>query len=497
MKPETIPFDQPSTIPFGSSAPSAPTQPQQSLSSQIWDALAGGVKAFGSVTGANAIGEGLGTAAFNVGQLAKGKPLAPVDVPKMAGGILQAGSTVAGLGLAAPAGIAKAAAQYGGLGAASAGGASLEQGSNLGQVAKDTVAGGALGAGLGATFNLLGKGINYAAGKAGPSTLSFTSGVPKAAIEQASANPSVAKQGLKLNVNEVRQKAVGSLQTLHNDLNNEFQQGLKSLTATAVPDTTAIQQELIGQAQKFGEKLGVGIAPGAGGLGADFSKSAIVKAGEETAVNKTLQTISTWNDFSPQGIQDLSERVGALRNFESGAQTQSSAIVGQIYHAVGDVIKKNYPELARLKTNFSTNQKVLDEIGNVLSAGKDKPTQIQGAVSRLDNLFTQNKDEYINVIKQLGERSGVDYLSLLAGGEFQKVLPSFIRGLGGGSAVGVGASVLNPYLLLLAPLFSPRVVGSIARNASGAAQTASQLNRAGTTQAIRAIVPTKASVPAR
>src|SRR5262249_17845354 len=95
--------------------------------------------------------------------------------------------------------------------------------------------------------------------------------------------------------------------------------------------------------------------------------------------------------------------------------------------------------------------------------------------------------EYLNAIKQLSQRSGVDYLSLLAGGEFQKVLPGFVRGLGGGGALSVSASFLNPYLLLLAPLFSPRAVGVITRNAPKAAKAVSPLVRSATTQAIPAL----------
>ena len=53
-----------------------------------------------------------------------------------------------------------------------------------------------------------------------------------------------------------------------------------------------------------------------------------------------------------------------------------------------------------------------------------------------------------------------------------------MRGLGGGGAVGVGASVLNPWLVLLAPLFSPRAVGAITRNAGAVKDTADAVSKA-------------------
>lgn len=441
--------------------------------------------------GTKAIGEGLGTAFANIGRLAKGQsPNIPVNVPKMAGGILQAGALPVSLGAAAPASIGRAALQYGALGAVSAGGASLENGNNALQVGKDSVTGGAINAVAGGAFNLLGKGISAVASKAGPSALSFTSGVPKNAIDQAIKNPTVAKEGVSASVNDVRSKAVSSLQSLHSDLAGEFKAGLSKVNPAPV-DGASLGSQLFQNAKAISQEYKVGLQ----GATPSFQKSAIVSAGEQRNVKEAFNTIKTWSDFSPQGMQGLSARIGALKKWDEAGTPRASAIVGRIYSNVNDAIKTNYPDLASLRTNYAKNRKVLDEIGNVLSAGKDKPTQIQASVSRLDNLFSQNKDEYLNAIKQLSDRSGVDYLSLLAGGEFQKVLPDFIRGLGGGGAVGVGASLLNPYLLLLAPLFSPRAVGGIVNNAPKAANATSKLTRAITTQAIRAAVPTTGSQP--
>lgn len=440
------------------------------------------------------LGAAVGSSLADIAQAVKTRSFDPIlnssqpNFGKVVGDTVRSVALPVSFAAAAPATIAGAVGQFGALGAVQAAGESMARGSDVQDVAKDALIGGATGAGAGAAFNLLGKGISYVAGKTAPTALSFTSGVPKNAIQQATANPAVAKEGLGMSVGQVRDKAVTVLQGLHNDLGKEFKQGLALISDIAPVDNTAAEK-LVANAQSIAKKFNVFSTASPDGLVADFSKSAIVKGGEETAVQKTLQTISTWDDFSAKGLEELAQRVGALRNFESGAQTKSSAIVGEIYNSVNNVIKTAHPELAALRTNYANNRKVLDEISNVLSASKDQPTQIQASVSRLNALFKDNKDEYVNAIRQLSQRSGVDFLSLLAGGEFQKVLPSFIRGLGGAGVVGVGASLLNPYLLLLAPLFSPRVVGSAIRNAPAAAKATSQLTRAGTTQAIQQLTP--------
>jgi hypothetical protein len=462
----------------------------QGLGSAIGSSIAG----IGDTVGKLAHGDLAGAAAAAT----KGSKEVNSQFGRATGDVIKDVALPASLALGAPAAIGKAALQYGALGATSSAGESLSQGNNdAGTIATDAAKGGVENAFLGGAFNLLGKGISAVASKAGPSALAFTSGVPKAAIEQAAANPDIAKTGLKMSVDEVRHQAVGALQSLHNDLGSEFREGLTQVGTDAAPGAADLGQKLTSAAQSIAKEFKVATTPGASGLSADLSSSAIVKSGEVNSVKKALQTVSTWSDFSPQGMQTLSERLGALRNFESGATTKSSAIVGKLYSSVNDAIKETYPQLSQLRTNYATNRTVLDGIGNVLSADKSKPVQVQAAVSRLDNLFKDNKDEYVNAIRQLSQKSGVDFLSLLAGGEFQKVLPGFIRGLGGGGAVGVGASLINPYLLLLAPLFSPRVVGSIARNAPAAAKTASQLTRAATTQTIQREASTQASAPAK
>lgn len=499
--PKTIPFganDKAKTIPFGSTASTLASKPDtrdwlQKASdfvignnlpgAQLGQTIGESLKGLGNTAGALAKGDFSGASKA----ASEGAKNVNARFGRTVGDVVQSAALPASIGLAAPASVGGAIAQYGTLGAAQAGGSSAASGNDLGQVAKDTVFGGAIGGATGGIFNLVGKGINLATSKVGPTAASVTSGVPKAAIEQARVNPQATKEGIKMSVNEVRSKATASLQTLYNDLNSEFSAGTKALGDTVSPQAGDISQQLIQKAQNIAKEFKVSSATGAKGLVGDFSKSSIVKGAEESAVQKAFQTISTWDDFSPQGLQTLNQRVNALKDFDSGGITKSSAIIGKIHNAIGDVIKTHSPELAALNENYSKNRKVLDEIGNILGVQAKKPTQIQASVTRLDNIFKENRDEYINIIRELGRRSGVDYLSLLAGGEFQRLLPGYIRSaVAVGSIGGIGTVASNPLSLLLLPLFSPRAVGFAARNAPAVGKAASQLSRSAATQAIPA-----------
>lgn len=422
---------------------------------------------------------------------------------QVGGDVLKGAATIAGLKAPLPssalkgaAGIASRTAQSAGMFGAIGGAQALGQSLTEQQGAKDTISNVGKAAGtsavLGTVFNLLGEGISAAAKKVGPSALEFTSGVPKSAIQQAAENPNVAKQGLKMNVNEVRTQAESALNSLQSDLNNELNNGLTvvSQTAQIPPNVHQIPNKILENVQGFTDKLGIGLKKSAKGVSTDFAKSAIVQPGEQKAVQTALDTVNSWTDFSPDGMVKLSQRIGALKDFDSSGITRSSAIVGKIYGAVNKEIANTYPEVSKLRTNYANNQEVLDTISQVLNASKDKIGSQQAAVTKLDNIFKENRDLYINAIKELSQRSGTDILSLLAGGEFQKLLPGYVRGIGGAATVGV-ASYFNPWAILLAPLFSPRGAGVIARNANAIGKTTSTLVRAATTKAVGNIASQK------
>lgn len=107
--------------------------------------------------GTRAIGESLGTAALNIGKLAKGQnPDIPVDNGRAIGGYLSAGAQVAGFGgVGTTGGVLAKALQSAGVGAAISGGTELSKGGGLKDVAKST----AIGAGIGAGTSLALSGV--------------------------------------------------------------------------------------------------------------------------------------------------------------------------------------------------------------------------------------------------------------------------------------------------------------------------------------------------
>lgn len=449
------------------------------------------------------IGESIGTLAGYVASPNKSTYDLSAPTPlQTTADAANAALTIAGIKLPVAPTVLGKVGQYAALSGGSALASGVADAKPVDQIVKETGTAAAIGGVTGGVFGLLGKGITATADKTASPVLSFTSGVPKEAIDQAIANPEAVKQGIPMSLNEIRDKAAGSLRTLYSDLGNEFSSGLDEITSATgqtksgmtynqsgfLKSAQSIQSNLTEYARQFAREFRLATKMTPEGVEIGFSKSPITKPGEMRAVQEAFSTISTWDDFSAKGMQDLAERIGSLRNFENGAKTESSAIISKIYNKIAGtggvqgIIPKYYPELATLRTNFATSKKALDEIQSILASDAKDPKAIQGSISRLDTIFKENKQLYLNIIKNLVERSGVDFLSLLAGNEFQKVLPSFVRGLGGAGVVGVGAALLNPYLALLAPLFSPRAVGEIVTNAPKIVKTASTVVRSVATQ---------------
>lgn len=459
----------------------------------------------------SALGTELGKSLYGIGQLAKGdvkgalETGGEVDVKKAIGGGISSIALPASLGLSAPAGLAQAVGQYAGLGAGASAGESLAKGDDLKDVAEKTIKGGVIGGALGGVFNLLGKGLSYIGNKATPAVTEFTTGVPANAVREAMSSPEGAKLGrTRLNLTDIRNKSVDVLKNpetgLYRNLSDEFSSGLDEVATQYAPQIkesaglldeagnitkggTTLQNKAKSLLNNFRISTKNGIA--------DFNKSSIVKGAEKTNIQDALDTVNNWTDYTPQGLQTLAERIGALRKFDTVSGTKNSAILGQIYNKVAGekgLINTLYPELHKLRVNFATNKAVLDEINSVIGGEAKTPQAIQASVGRLDNMFRENKDTYIKIIRELSDRSGVDILGMIAGTDFQKVLPQYIRNFGGGGSIAIGTAglgaYLNPWLLLLAPLFSPRAMGSAIENIPKATETVGKLVRAGTTEAI-------------
>lgn len=475
------------------------------------------------------VGQAIGTlAGYGLSKLQGTSKFYDTSAPsplQVGGDVLAGASFVGGLKLPMAKSFLGQVGQFGGLSGGGALGQGLADKKGTGEIIKDTAKATAIGGVLGGVFNLLGRGVLALAKKTAPATLSFTSGVPKKAIEQAIKSPQSAKIGrTQTNVTELQQKAIQALknpqQGLYRTLSDEFSSGLDEVSSKygyggrlgTTPQTSAFKYQGGGvdlpafnkataMATKGNAKTNDKIANQVRSLvndfrltskngQIDFSKSSITKGAEQFNIQEAFNTVKNWTDYTPKGLQVLAERIAGLRNFDTVSGTKQSAILGQIYNKIAGkkgIIETTYPELALLRRNFAKTTEVLDEINSVIGGDARNIKGTQGAVNRLSNIFKEDRELYVDTVKALSERSGVDLLGILAGTEFQQVLPKFIRGIGGGGTAGVtalAAYVINPWIALLLPLFSPRAVGKIVEVAPQVGKTTKTLLRSGVSQGV-------------
>jgi len=385
------------------------------------------------------------------------------------GSAAQTALNVATAGLANPSSlvgkVAQNAALAGGFGAAHAYG----EGKHASEIFKAAGQSAVLGAGIIGAGSLIAKSAKAIA----PKLLGFTSKVPEAAISEALNKPGVVSKARKAgNVAEIRNQAVQAVKQLKRAIGDTYNESLSKLPAKPVAQkelTKTLADNFIDIANEFkisgfgrqGEKV----------LG--FGKSSIVNKSEQKALQSAYDTINSWADFTPEGLNSLLQRVSALRKFESGGMTKKSAILGKIYYQMKNSVKKVAPELIEAKSQYSSVKGVLDKIDNVLATDKTKPNQINAAISKLANIYKGNKQEYVKVLRSIEELTGQDIMAQLAGLEFQKVMPALLGAerMTTMAALGAGA-YFNPWFLLLAPLFSPRFVGAATTGTAKATQLA-------------------------
>ena len=182
------------------------------------------------------------------------------------------------------------------------------------------------------------------------------------------------------------------------------------------------------------------------------------KIGELTAeVEKWKKTPELW---TASGLDGLKRRLDAIypENLPQ-AQRVISAVRDKVYNHIVELD----PNYAKTMKAYEEAMKVEQQIEKSLSLGKK--TSNDTAIRKLLSLSRNNantnfgyRQELANVLQQQG---GKNLEPALAGQALNTIMPKGLVGRGSLSSLGVGG-IMNPSLLLAAPLTSPRLVGETA-----------------------------------
>src|SRR3990167_2912551 len=426
------------------------------------------------VRGAAKIGEFLGMKPLGtaIAERISGAP--QTFTPKqVVGSALQTGLLATPIGL--PKTLLGKTLQFAGIGAGLGFGKALEEDKPLGEAVGEAAKSAAI---MGA-LPIIGKGVAVGAkkvakpiGEAISSILGQFIGKPAEVIQKAFKDPQKVAQAMaqKKIPETIRTESISLLNKLKSESKSAFSKGLEEqqkLHPFGKTGQILVKREFGGIQNNVSNLLRqyrIGIS-GTGKLNFDKLSSAIVSPTERKNVELAINTILSQKKFLPKDVQAISARLSKLSKYTEGAIPQSSAIVREIHSIYKKGLEKAYPKLGEIRTKYAIEKRVYNELDNLLGVGKLKPTNITAAIKRLSNVFNEDNELYLDVIKKLEDRAGVDILAELAASEFSKLAPASFGSKVAQAGIIAGGAILNPLILLAIPLFSPRVVGKLTTSA--------------------------------
>ncbi len=196
-------------------------------------------------------------------------------------------------------------------------------------------------------------------------------------------------------------------------------------------------------------KYGVEVDPKKKSL--DFLGTTLDNA-EEKRLREVFSIINQWKDTTPRGLNTLATK---LSNFKkAGEQSkQLNSIIGNVSTNVREYIGKRVPAVKELNNRFSTEKRFIDELDAYLSTGDgfNTPENAKAVMSKIQTLFTKNKEVARNVLENL--QGGQDILARQAGRELQSGIPR--------STASIGDRIGG----LIQTVIPPRLIGEIATTA--------------------------------
>lgn len=329
------------------------------------------------------------------------------------------------------------------------------------------------------------RGIGFVTKEVAKTISSTMSGVPQEAIEQALNNPRAVQTAIKQAAEsgefaerEILDRVTTSFDELLDARRVAFREGLEK-----VPSEVAEKLSLDGvktAAKKTLSEFNIRYTDN----GLDFAKSALPKSYNKE-LQEVIERIDGWDDLSPKGVDDLREIIDGYKKGgvnPDSATKKFNAIVKSLRGEITEYINKEVPEVADLNRAYAQQSDVIDRIKDEVLNGKEG-TRLR----KIMNVFSPKSPIYREVITELGEKTGKDFLSDISGALLAKWTP---EGLGKylttmlGSGATAGAVVTGGLLPGAATIgataaaSSPRIIG-------GVATTVGKIGQSGMANAIR------------
>ncbi len=297
------------------------------------------------------------------------------------------------------------------------------------------------------------------------------SSTPSAAFERMFKKPAEVQKAINFAASQgegaeqaVMTKAKSAFDELKNIRQEAYQKNLEEAAKTTVPEGFSlnnVKKTFMGSLHKFGINVANDTI--------DASASKLPKA-FEPKLQEVAQELGNWKDLSPLGLDTLTSRLQNLATEgASKGEKQFNSILGSVTEDLNKFFADQMPAVGKLRSDYAAQTKALEDLTSEAFSGKESAN-----LNRLLEIFNPKKKYYRNLIKDLGEKTGSDLLSDVAGVVLSKATPEglgkYIMSLGGATGfAGLGAALSHPAALAAIPATmvagSPWASGQVARAA--------------------------------
>lgn len=388
-------------------------------------------------------------------------------------GALKGVKTLGSTGISALPKVVADQALLGGVsGALGSAGAELQKpqstiGSVLGEGIKGAAIGGAVGGVLpvaGAITRSVARPMVNVAGKVGSEILGRSTGAGEAAIREAFANPNAIKfarqagiEGPEGLLSSALDDAQKGLTKLAETRGNTYRSSLEKIKLDK-RSIDSIVEGVRGMAKELLADNDIKIGGGKLLNNLDFSKSAI--EGGQNSVQKAFNTVMSWTDNTPAGLDTLKKKLGKFYNAipREGAGDARNFVL-ELHNNVDKALKDNVKGYTEMTAGWREATELIEEIQRALSL-KDTASK-DTAVRKLMSTMRQNNELRLQLLQELGNAGKSDITGKIAGATLSARTPRGLAGTLQPTAIGITgitAPASIPALLLYLATTSPRLV---------------------------------------
>lgn len=213
-------------------------------------------------------------------------------------------------------------------------------------------------------------------------------------------------------------------------------------------------------------------------------KGQIKNASGADAMQKISQEVANWKSLNPsefhtpEGLDALKQKIGAITEAIPFEEKTARMVASNVYNSIKTEISAQAPTYAKTMKDYSSATDQIKEIERALSLGKNASadTAMRKLQSLSRNNVNTNYGNRLDLARQLEFAGGNDLLPSIAGQAMNSWTPRGISGtLGIGATAGVAGAALNPAILGLLGLQSPKAMGLLSYGAGATLRPAQGL----------------------